>query len=103
MRKISKLLIAITLGVLTTGCASEKILRAGDKFNGYELRTAWSGQICDKQYYDVSFRKNYEPFSAEMNPDGIGNIRLEGTNYNIRFVDSKVPEKRGVIMTPSKN
>jgi hypothetical protein len=99
MRKNLKLLGLVAALLLTSGCASENVLRRGDKLGGYELVTAYSGKINDKPYWDVDFKdNNYHHYPAKMNNDGTGEITLGKTNYFFQFVESKTPEKRGVIL-----
>lgn len=99
----SKLLAIIAAGILFSGCASDKILRKGDKFREFELFTVYSGKICNKPYYEVNFRdKEYNHYYAQMKEDGIGVINLGGADYNIKIINSRNPDERGIILAPAK-
>lgn len=102
MKKPSKLLSIIAAGIFSfSGCAGERILRKGDKFKDYELVNVYSGMVCDKPFLEVDFKdRYYQHYHAKMNNDGTGTITLNGTNYMIKFLDSKIPEERGISLDP---
>jgi len=98
MRKSTLTAILAGILLLSSGCASENILRRGDSYRGHILSTAYSGKINDKPYWEVDFKDmNYKHHTAVMNNDGTGTINIDGEVKYFRFIDSSIPEKRGIV------